>query len=234
MSSSNMTYLVRTPDGSTYGPAEQDILLQWAENGRITRDCQVCNTLTKNWMPATKLEFLKELVDRASPEVKKDKRSRNKETPAYEDRVVYSLGKAGVFKYEPAGIFFRSAAFLMDLLVIGVPAYLALLGLWQVRDAVSDEIIFFVFTLGLIFYTMLYYAIGLGLKAQTVGQWFFGVMIIRPSGDPVLLTRATIWTLAHLCLGWTTFFLSYVLPSKKALPEMISGTVLCMINNRER
>lgn len=43
---------MKTPEGQTFGPASFQDLGRWVKEGRITPDCQLCQSAAGNWQPA--------------------------------------------------------------------------------------------------------------------------------------------------------------------------------------
>ncbi len=233
MPSSNLTYFVKTPDGQEYGPADQQMLIQWAKSGRLTRDCQVRNVLIKQWQAAEKLDFLAPVLPAAkktgaAPAVDLDNLGRKKD-------IHYSLVGAGIFKCKPATLGLRLGAWLFDTLLFALVGLALVLAGHFAGQAAPElrEQLFLGLTILFAGGVLLYYTVMLGFSAQTLGQWFFGIMILRPGGGPVLAGRAFLWTLALLLLWPTTFLFVFVLPSKRALQDLLSGVLVVRITNRE-
>lgn len=55
----------------------------------------------------------------------------------------------------------------------------------------------------LILAVLLYFGIGLGVYAQTVGMWFWGIFICRTDNNEAYLFRSFVFTILLLLLGWT-------------------------------
>ena len=55
-----MEYIILGNDGKEYGPLDADTLQRWVENGRVSRDTQVRNSLMRKWNPAGSLDILQE------------------------------------------------------------------------------------------------------------------------------------------------------------------------------
>src|SRR5664279_387024 len=54
------TYRVWACDNQVYGPVDWPVLMQWAEEGRVTRDTWVFLEETHEWRPASKIEPLRD------------------------------------------------------------------------------------------------------------------------------------------------------------------------------
>jgi hypothetical protein len=46
---------VRTPEGAVYGPIRWDVVLSWAEEGRVADDCELAKAADGPWQPAGSL-----------------------------------------------------------------------------------------------------------------------------------------------------------------------------------
>lgn len=234
MSSEGMKYLVRTPEGAEYGPADRDTLIVWAKTGRISLGCEVRNTVMQKWAPAEKVEFLEGLVTSPEEELRKQKQKPALPGPVQQD-VTFSLNRPGFFKYKPAPSGKRLGAWLMDvgilalvwLILIYIP-YVVGINLPLLRTP-----LYLATSLLTGFIALIYYTIGMGFAAQTVGQWFFGVMVVRPDGGQVLLGRAFCFTILHFFLFWSAVFATLLLPSKRAIHDKLCGVVVICITNRE-
>ncbi len=228
---SNMQYYVRTTDGKEYGPAEQDVLIQWAKAGRITSSCQVRNALVHKWAPALKIPFLKSVVRNEEEEAKKKRL-----IPESHDQVDlgFSLNRRGKYRYVPASVGMRFGAWVMDMLIVGAAALLLLAFGWSMIEngAVRDGVWMLV-SIGILALYLLYYVVAMGLRAQTVGQWFWGIMATRPDGRPVLMGRACWFAVLELLFFWSTLLFVFVLPSKRGIQDMLSGVAISRITVRE-
>lgn len=230
MPGSNLQYMVRTRDNKEYGPVDQDTLVLWAQSGRITTHCQVRNKLLKKWTSAEKIPFLKDVVQPPEEEVRKARgglsakinRFLTRQEPTTTQKTLRELG---TFKFTPAGPTQRFVAWLMDMsILLGVGAA-TLAGTYFAvqRQMISSELGYTVFSSGFFLFALLYYILYWGLSAQTFGQWFWGIMIVRTEGEPVLLTRAFLYTLLYFVFGLTTFLPTVVLPSRRAIQDKLAG-----------
>ena len=71
------------------------------------------------------------------------------------------------------------------------------------------------------FFTLLYYTMCIGFKAQTFGQRFYGIMAVDTNDRPVMLQKSFIYSLFLIIFLPLEPFVVYV--TKKSLHEMISG-----------
>ena len=226
-------YKVRTPDGQVYGPMEQGGLVQWAREGRITRETEVSSTLLSRWKKPEEIPFLAEIVaaheaeEAAQEGPSVGERLRKTVTRTAErPESIHGLTQQRRFECTPASLQFRLLSAVIDLavvIVIAVVVY-ATAALVQVTGllgaagtVVAGVLFFYAAVVG-------YFALTLAFRAQTIGQWFWGVMVVRyVEAKPVYAGRALLFTFATLLLGWLTPFSVFVLQGR-ALNERVSGT----------
>lgn len=231
MPSSNMQYYIRTEEGKEYGPVEQDVLMQWARDGRVTTSCSIRNSLVRKWTPAKKISFLEGIV--RDEDEDSNKRKLTPDTPEKKD-AVYSLNKAGKFRCVPAHVGLRFGAWLVDMAVILLISFILFLVISSMIDGgLQDLVAYTIFTLATVAVYLLYYAVIMGRTAQTLGQWFWGIMVVRPDGRPVLVGRACWFAICELVFGWSTLVFGFVLPSKRALQDLFSGIRVSRITVRD-
>jgi uncharacterized RDD family membrane protein YckC len=222
-----MKYFLRTPEDKEYGPIDQETLVQWAQAGRISPGSQLRNTLMSNWSAVTDIAFLKDILPdevpvdqgiggKLSSIVKKDG---HKLAGAFK-----GLHTSGKFQFTPASTGLRFGAWVIDAAVLFVGLFFILL-LVAVANANATETypIFYTTTIVVAGFFVLYYTITIGFLAQTIGQRFFGIMVVCKDGDPVLMGRALMFTLFYYIFWSTTLVFTFVLPSKRAIQDMLSG-----------
>jgi len=224
-------FIVRTADGVEHGPVDQRTLETWAENGRITRACEIRNTLVPRWTPAADMPFLKPAIE--AREATEDM------GPSKLDILKEKFSKSGVadmrlpgmaagqrFMFTPGPVSLRIVSGLIDLAIIlayGAGVY-AVAGI-AVRSELFSPAEAFLGGIGLFYAgTLLFLTWMLGFQAQTPGQRFWGLMIVRKQGEQVFLGRAFVMALGTCLFGWTTPFVVFVMPPKRGIAEMISGT----------
>jgi len=229
-----MKYIILGKDEKEYGPVDGDTLQKWVEHGRVLPDTQVRNAMIKKWNKAEELDFLKEAFS-----VQTEHRE---EEAGFLDRTKELLDmmsgkkKAGkkeqtAFRYtyvhQPAAVFQRVSSVVFDGIIFGAFAFMLLLLLLLAFKAGYNPNgifhLFFVFFIGGI---MLYYVISLGIYAQTVGMWFWGILIVRHDVEEVFMGRAFLFTVLMLLLGILSPVFTYVNPKKRSLHGLLSG---CMV-----
>jgi uncharacterized RDD family membrane protein YckC len=83
------------------------------------------------------------------------------------------------------------------------------------------------FYLGLLAYygtALLWFSLILAFVGQTPGQKFWGVILIKRSGEQFYLGRAYIYGVLALIFGLLTPFFVFVAPSRRSLQEIVTGT----------
>jgi uncharacterized RDD family membrane protein YckC len=232
MAGNERLYLLKTVDGEEYGPVDQECLVRWAENGRITAYCQIRSTLIARWEKASEVPFLREIllkqIEQKDPgDTSFISRVRTKVTRrATEVSDASGLHKVRPEDFESAAMPLRAAAGVFDLLLavlvaVGVYLVFALLFSMKVLDGNSA------FYLGLIVY---YGTVLLGLSwilafvGQTPGQRFWGIILIKRTGEQFYLGRACIYGIVTLAFGVLTPFIMFVAPSRRSLQEIVTGT----------
>ncbi len=232
-----MKYIVRSGDGNEYGPVDQEVIVQWVNSGRVTRKSEVRNTLMKSWTASTDVPFILEAIEAMEgggqvPEVEEDEYIGPK-------KAIHSLTNAGVFKYKPAGPLQRFLAWLFDMIIVvgfGLVLFLGVHFTLNLAPAGEAEEIagslYMGSTVLFVLFFLLYYLAGYGFKAQTVGQWFWGIMVIGAEGDPVYLFRALAYTLAMVAL-WPLTVLAAIMPERRSVQEILTGVRVVKITVRD-
>ena len=127
-------YILKTVDGEEYGPADQETLMRWAENGRITPYCMVRSTLIARWEKAVDIPFLRDLLmtqmaEEQEKEMSRWDRLKQRATMrAPEDKDSSGLHGSRPEDFERAPLYLRFFACVFDLVVavlIGVCVYFA-------------------------------------------------------------------------------------------------------------
>ena len=223
-----MQYIIRTPEGAEYGPADEATLIKWAGAGRIKADFEIRNEVMRKWHTAAETPFLKNVLrDRELEEKttmgKKFGSFVNPTAELGSGQASNSLTNSGVFKWTNANAGRRLASFLFDAFVVAAIFW----GLTFSLDLFPFKQAYLCYTLAGILISLAYFSLALGFMAQTLGQLFWGVMVIRKDGEPVLLGRAYLFTV----LSWLTLpltpILTYSTRSHRGLAERMTGVVVC-------
>ncbi len=232
MAGNERLYLLKTVDGDEYGPVDQDCLVRWAENGRITAYCQIRSTLIARWENACEVPFLREILlkaveakeaDETSTWAKIKTRATMRATEVIE---VSGLHEVRPDEFEAAPLPLRIGAGAIDILVAvlgAVVVYLLFALLYATRILGGNG----AFYLGLVtFYvlTLLFMAWIMACVGQTPGQKFWGIILIRKTGEQFYLGRAYIYTVLTLLCGIFSPFVMFVASSRRSMQEIVTGT----------
>jgi uncharacterized RDD family membrane protein YckC len=230
-------YILKTVDGEEYGPADQETLIRWAQNGRITPYCQIRSTLIARWEKAVDIPFLRDLLMAQAVE------EQEKETTAWDRlkrkatmRAPESKGSSGLHgsrpeDYDRAPMLFRILAAVIDMIVVGViglAVYFAY-ALAYSAGALSGSVVGYFGICTFYVLATAYFTFFITVKGQTVGQKFWGIILIKRTGGSFWLGRAYLYTLAMIPFGILTPFASYVATSKRSIQELITDTRMVRI-----
>lgn len=225
-------YLLKTTDGQEYGPVDQDCLVKWAENGRITPQCQIRSTLIARWERASDVPFLTEILlrqvaEQAPAKVSFWERVKQRVTLKAPELVESSgLHTVRPEDYERAPVSMRLGAVVVDaitVLIFAVLVYLAFAALVSARKLDAED----AFYLGVVLFWGLFLfgaAWVLAVVGQTAGQKFWGLILIRSNGEPFYLCRAYLYILFTLMFGVLTPVVAFISPSHRSLQEILTGT----------
>ncbi len=206
-----MQYYYENSKGEEIGPIDEDILIDKARKGEITSDTLVRNTMVRVFKEAEKISCLKDIVKDQAP----------KTTASFKD-IAKNLHRSKSSIKAPS-MNFRIMAFTLDLLVnalliIGSYNLLKMFG----NEALGEERSMSLFLASVPGIPLIYYSFALGLRAQTLGFWFFGIMIIKGEGEEVFVGRAFFMSLIFiLTLPIEPLFIFIF---NKGLHEALTGT----------
>ncbi len=227
-------YILKTVDGEEHGPVDQETLVRWAENQRITARCQIRSTLLARWEEAGKVSFLREIIA-AQQETEEEEYEQTflekvKTRVTLRANVKKKLGGVHDVKLEDytlAPIPLRLMAGISDLIIVGLFAVTVYLVMALLYSYGFDATACFYLWLVIVYVgVLMYYVWAISLKRQTLGHRIWGLLIVSSRGESVLLGRAYWFTLLALALGITTPFAMYVAPSGRALQDLISGVFI--------
>lgn len=231
-----MSFIVKDQEGQEYGPVDKETLEKWAENGRVLPETPVRNALMNKWKEANDLDFLhpcfKVWEEKAEQnagflgkrKLEKQKKRREKK----EDSVAQA--SQSVFKYQylpnPAPWRLRMASAITDfalLTFVGIILYLVGVGL-AAFCGFSPNAAFYLCLAVYLVLLLTYYGVGLGIFAQTVGMWFWGIFLVKRDLEEAYMARAYLFTLLMLTIGPITPLMIFVHPSNRSLHDIITGT----------
>ncbi len=169
-----MNYFVQQ-NGEEHGPYDDTTLQAMARQQQIGPDDLVRNTLMKGGKPAREIPILKEIFAAAAPAKKQEEQKFAQHLHRSKDSI------------KPGPPAWRGMAFLIDLACLA-PFIFAIMKLTEPMKG-GPNYLAVLLALSLLF-SVFFFAINLGLFAQTPGMRFFGLMIIHGEGEAVLLGRS--------------------------------------------
>jgi len=232
MAGNERLYLLKTVDGEEYGPVDQDCLVRWAENGRITAYCRIRSTLIARWENACEVPFLREILLKATEAKETEEATfwskvKTRATMrAAEVIEVSGLHEVRPEEFEAAPLGLRVAAGIMDLLLTGlcaVAVYLLFALLYSMGVLGGNG----AFYLGLVtFYVLVLIGLCWMIVAvgQTPGQRFWGIILIRRNGEQFYMGRAYVYAVLTLLFGLFSPFVMFVAASRRSMQEIVTGT----------
>ncbi len=243
-----MEYIVKV-NGKEYGPIEDDILVRWVEDGRVLSDSHVRNSKLNNWKRADDFEFLRDAFKTQQARFKKIlDNTENTAFPSNPTRILKLLPKEdkkdttgdfkNSFRPDKAGILVRLKAGIADLVFVFTFFYLSLIITSYFAESLNTNnfviICLLIFSIHF-FLVLLYFGTALGVFAQTVGMWYYGLILVRngEEANEVFLLRAYFYTI-FMCIFWVISpIINYILGKKRALHDIITDTQIVKISARK-
>lgn len=242
-----MEYIVKVND-KEYGPIEYDILARWVEDGRVLGDSLVRNSKLNIWKRADSFAFLRKafeiqqsrfMIVSNKPEgkIKPLSPSEKLKTLSIDDSKTESTEFKNSFLPDKANILLRFKAGLIDLILVFCFFLISALFTSYLSDVlnIKDETLCGLLMLSISFFIiLLYFAATLGVFAQTVGMWYYGLILVR-NGDEakeVYLLRAFCYTVLLSILWIISPVFNYILGNKRTLHDIITDTQVVKISAR--
>lgn len=213
-----MNFFIVKDKNTELGPYPEEVLIDMAQKGDIDASTLIRNSLMKRTQEAKKIPFLKD-------HVKEEKKETTEEVHMKPlNRTSNSVKLANKSH--------RFGSFVIDSIIIYSMVFL-------VAGALNSRLIFMNLDEGTVqasnaygstaailiasayFFTLAYYTMCIGFKAQTFGQCFYGIMAIDTNDRPVMLQKSFLYSLFFIIFLPLEPFVVYV--TKKSLHEMISG-----------
>jgi uncharacterized RDD family membrane protein YckC len=234
-------YVFKSPDGAEQGPFTEDELLAKVNVGLIRPDTPVRSALLRQWKNAKEYDFLAGTLATVAPPTPPPEKtgvsklmsflSGESKAPPPPPR----YGDVPTFVFSPTSASLRICAGLTDALLVGLAGMLLIgLGLLAVRAGGAPMLVSCLLVALLYAVALLYITIGVGFYAQTVGQWFWGMLVTGVTGEPVRLGGAFLYALGAVWAGVLTPLMVFVLPSRRGVSDLLAGarTIRTRIVNR--
>ncbi|HBM15983.1 MAG TPA: hypothetical protein DD381_06540 [Lentisphaeria bacterium] len=241
-----MEYIVKVND-KEYGPIEDDILIRWVEDGRVLPDSEVRNSKLALWKKADDFSFLKDAFKAQEAKFRKVRHTPDEKTEHNFTKILHvssveqqkknSTDFKNTFLPDKAGIYIRMKAGIVDLIVVlcifCISIYLTdfLMTALGISDLKNQGLTIVILSLFLI---LLYLGSSLGIFAQTIGMWYYGLILVREgdNADEVYLLRAFIFAV-FICVFWIISpVFNYILGRKKSIHDLITNTQIVLISAR--
>ena len=207
-----MQYFYEDSKGNEVGPVDQDLLIDRAKSGIISPQTPVRNSMVKTFKEAEKISCLKNVFSAGDA---------NKTTKSFKD-IAKNLHRSSSSIKAPE-INYRVMAFFLDMVVCTLLVLISynILKRFGV-DVLGEEKAMDIFMASVFCLPIAYYTFTLGLKAQTFGYWFFGIMVIKGKEEEVFVGRAFFMSLFFiLTLPVEPLFIFIF---RKGLHESLTGT----------
>lgn len=225
-------YILRTVDGDEHGPVDQETLVRWAEGGRITPYCQIRSTLLARWEKARDASFLRDIIaaqqvteeDKGPPSFLQRARTRAK-LRAAKSKQATGVHEVRVSDYELAPIPLRLVSSLTDCAVVaGIAIVNFLIMSFLFDQGLNPTLLFYLWLIVVYVATVMYFTWSISFKTKTFGNKCWGLLVISDQGQETLLARAFVLAVCSLLFGLITPISMYIIPSGRALQDVISGT----------
>ncbi|HJO92017.1 MAG TPA: RDD family protein [Victivallales bacterium] len=244
-----MEYNVLVNDNE-YGPINEEILIKWVEDGRILPDTAIRNSMFNVWKKASDYHFLDNAFkhqqmyydENISTTVKLSDKHNSK--PAVTDSKNIPEEKKVKTSFENeylpsrVKISLRLKAGIIDIILLGIIFVI----LFSVGICISEgyslnhsHVFVFMYCLFLAL-MILYLGVGLGTFAQTVGMWFFGILLVRNCDEAteVYFLRAYFYALLMVIFGIISPITNFILFRKRALHDILTDTQVVSISAKSK
>ncbi|MCQ2397467.1 MAG: RDD family protein [Lentisphaeria bacterium] len=204
-------YIVSLENGEQLGPLDEEALRRLAEAGTITENAQIRSTMLAIWSKAKDTDCLKkifreQMLQRAE-QFANDPKAQLKarlEMRGDFDPLANALSQEGV-TYHDCSFFVRLLAGLTDLLILLVVALGILFFCWLASHSLGPTKALTLFCVVTWFVAALYYMYFLAKFGQTLGQRFWGLVVITPD-------RGCVYPIKGFLFFIFTFFFGLISP----------------------
>jgi len=243
-----MKYIVLI-ETKEYGPVDSDVLIKWVESGRVRPEVQVRNSMMNKWHEAVEYDFLADAFVKQKADIEQNKPEKGDTNAGYSknrlntaekninvDEEEHFTAYKNPFLPDSAPIAIRVFATLFDYTLIGgvILCFFIIASFVGMSFDKNINIVFYLFVFVSFIFWLSYYAVCLGVFAQTFGMWFWGILLVCNGDDarPVYLGRAFLYTVLMLIFGIFSPFFLYISGENRALHDIFSGTQVVRISAR--
>ncbi len=181
-------YIVKLENGESLGPLDEEALKRLAQEGTITENAEIRSTMLAIWEKAKNIDCLKkiyraQMLKRAEAyanDPKAQLKARLEMRGDY-DPLATALSQEGI-TYQNAGFLVRFLAGLLDLVILAAAALLLLFLSWSLMRGglLSPNGALGLFCVATWSLSAVYYMVYLTWRGQTIGQRFWGLVVITP------------------------------------------------------
>lgn len=228
---SQRQYIVRTPNGEKYGPAEQEVLVKWAKTNRISASCEVRSTLIDRWEPAYRIPFLREIIAEQAAEEEDEgdpsfltRVARLATRKATKDAASASLNQPQLKDFKPAPVMLRMMSGITDAVVVAAYLLAVYLVMALVYSGGFDGELAFYLGFIIAYCGVVFYFVYCVAKLQTVGNKLWGILVVRSREEELYMGGAFLFTVFMFAFGLLTPLIVFLTPSSLSFQEMFSGT----------
>lgn len=200
-------YIVSLENGEQLGPLDEEALRRLAEAGTITENSQVRSTMLAIWSKAKDTDCLKKIfreqMFKRAEQFANDPKAQLKarlEMRGDFDPLASSLSQEGI-TYHDCSFISRFLAGVLDLAILALISLGVLFFCWIASHSLGRFLALAVF--GTVSWTIaaLYYMFFLSKWGQTLGQRFWGLVVITPDHSCVYPIKGFIFFLLTTVFG---------------------------------
>jgi len=232
MGNDNKTYIYRDTTGAEHGPYDEATIQSLARNGTILPDFTVRSSLIPVWEKAADSRVLKKVLagvlqQRAETIAKASKwgqlMTQITRRGDY-DPLAAQLAGEGI-TYDKASFLYRLLAGVIDFAIIFAGAFVILFLCWTLMKtgAISSPVALQAFATLTVMGAGFYYAFFINRSGQTVGQHFWGIVVINDEHQPVYMCRALIFAVLVWLFGIISPVTWLIFGCKGTLQEKVTG-----------
>ena len=200
-------YIVSLENGEQIGPVDEEALRRLAEAGTITENAQIRSTMLAIWSKAKDIDCLKKIfreqmlqrAEQFANDPKAQLKTRLEMRGDY-DPLANAISQEGI-TYHDCSFFSRLLAGLTDLLILSLAALFILFFCWLGSNTLGPSTALSVFVVATWFGAALYYMYFLAKWGQTLGQRFWGLVVITPDHSCVYPIKGFIFFLLTFFFG---------------------------------
>lgn len=225
-------FIVKLETGEELGPMDTDALVKMAQNGAIPADAQIRSTLIPLWQKAREMDCLKKIyrqqlleMAEAKSQDKWAQMSAQINLRGDYDPLATQIDQEGI-TYSPAGFVIRFLAGIFDLAFVILACLASLFICWGLLCAsILPESIAFTITILMAWcFTSTYYVYMLNTYGQTMGQRFWGLVLITGDLRPVYPGRAFLFMVLTFLFGLISPITWLFTGCRGSLQEVVTGT----------